>query len=128
MNNQDFIYVIATPNYFDSSIIYTTIIDLNYAPIGKDKMYGYLNHNRLYPNVSLNRNFERYCCDLTKTSAQLQAMYKKWDEEMRSEGEKKINDCKRYFKSRLTSCSEEDISRVAMMISNDFKNVQIKQK
>ena len=128
MNNQDFIYVIATPNYFDSSIIYTTIIDLNYAPIGKDKMFGYLNHNRLYPNVSLNKNFERYCCDLTKTSAQLQAMYKKGDEEMRSEGEKKINDCKRYFKARLTSCSEEDISRVAMMISNDFKNVQIKQK
>ena len=60
MNNQDFIYVIATPNYFDSSIIYTTIIDLNYAPIGKDKMFGYLNHNRLYPNVSLNKNFERY--------------------------------------------------------------------
>lgn len=128
MIEQDFIYIIATPNFFDGNTIFTTIIDLRNTPTGKDKMMQYLNHQQLYPNVKVSRGVEYYFSELVKNFPQSKAKYSKWKDEVKKQGEKKLSDCKQYFKSRLTSCNDNDITRVAEMFANDVKNVQIRKK
>ena len=128
MIEQDFIYIIATPNFFDGNTIFTTIIDLKNTPTGKDKMMQYLNHQRLYPNVKFCKGVEQYFSELMKNYPQTKVKYSKWKEYVKNEGEKKLYDCKRFFKSRLTTFDLEDITRVANMFAKDYKNVKIKTK